>query len=165
MWIIWSELATFYLPWEWRPSGLEGLMTSAVLPSLRRTAQKASQTRRIFTWKIQDQDLYYDFYHLYSVLHGRQRNVYRFRRLQYELKVWSLLNQLRCNSQSTDKQLIAISLTIRSLIGFITYDRIDVIKTAVTSSVYLNLCAYHVQCSSATRHTYLIELQRYYNCS
>ena len=54
------------------------------------------------------------------------------------------MNQLRCNSQSTAKQAINIALTIRILIGFITYDRIDVTKTAVTLLVYLNLCAYCV---------------------
>ena len=63
------------------------------------------------------------------------------------------------------KQPITIALKIRIPIGFITYDRIDVIDTAVTLSVYLNLCTYCVRCLSATRHTHLIELQIYYNRS
>ena len=54
------------------------------------------------------------------------------------------MNHLRFNSQFTAKQPINISRTIRILIGFITYDRIDVIETAVTLLVYLNLCAYCV---------------------
>ena len=66
------------------------------------------------------------------------------------------LNESRCNSQFTAKQPITAAVTIRIPIGFITYDRIDVIETAVTLSAYLNLCAYRVQCLSATRHTYLI---------
>ena len=38
----------------------------------------------------------------------------------------------------------AAALTIRIPMGFITYDRTEVIETAVTLSVYLNLCAYRV---------------------
>ena len=59
----------------------------------------------------------------------------------------------------------AAALTIRILIGFITYDKIHVIETAVNLLLYLNLCSYRGRCSSATQHTYLIELQRYYNRS
>ena len=36
------------------------------------------------------------------------------------------------------------------LIEVITYDRILVIETAVTLFLYLNLCAYRVQCLSTT---------------
>ena len=61
------------------------------------------------------------------------------------------------------KQLITAAITIRIRIVFITYDRILVIETLVTLVLYLNLCAYLVQCSSATQHTYLIDLQKYDN--
>ena len=69
---------------------------------------------------------------------------------------------------TSDTQLnswLSAALTIRFMIRFTSYDRIHVIKTAVTLLLYLNLCAYRVRCSSATRHTYLIDLQRYDNRS
>ena len=75
------------------------------------------------------------------------------------------LNQSRGNSQSTAKQPITAALTIRITIGFITYDRIDVIETAGTLSVYLNLCDFRVRCSSATQQIYFINLQIYDICS
>ena len=75
------------------------------------------------------------------------------------------LNQSRCNSQSTAKKLIARRTYDRTLIGFITYDKILVIETVVTLLLYLNLFAYRVQCLSATRYSYLIKLLRYNNRS
>ena len=54
------------------------------------------------------------------------------------------MNYSHCKSQTTSKQPITITLKIRIPIGFLTYDRIDVIETAVTLSVYLNLSDYRV---------------------
>ena len=76
-----------------------------------------------------------------------------------------VLNQSHCNSQSTAKQPIHRRTYNRIPIGFITYDIIHVIEAAVTLLIYLKWCAYRVQYSSATQHTYLIDLQIYNNRS
>ena len=67
-----------------------------------------------------------------------------------EYLIYNIMNEYLCNSQSTAKQMIHRRTYDIIPIGFINYDRILVIETAVTLLIYLNLCAYRVRCLSAT---------------
>ena len=110
-------------------------------------------------WKTVSHDNFIQFQHLWAEL------LSKFSEENSRCVGTRKLNQYSCNSQSTAKQTIHCRTYDRILIGFINYDRIIVIKTAVTLLLYLNLCAYLIQCLSATPHKYLINLQRYNNRS